>query len=572
MRKEPAVKLQALNNISPSDLPCPPQSALSIMRACSDNSVDLGQIAKMVANDPVLTTELMRVVNSSFYALGRELKSLSRAISIVGQRALRNIVLCLSVRDLINNGSIEGFDVTAFWEHTLRRAVSARLLGAKLGEFLGTQFDYDPDDCFTVGLIQDFGLLALFYLNPAKAQVWHSLATVDPDTRLDLENQHFTLTHDQLGQQLAQAWELPDEYAYALGAHHSVIGDPRATDLSKLLYCADWMTAVFSSDNKGGIIDQCRCVLDDMFTIAAVDINELLTAVPKETARSASMLGLKIDQQIDFEQVLREANIKLAEANLSYQELTWELEKALQERDRLAAELNRELELAREIQQSLLPQSGTQSLPITGLNVSARQLSGDFFDYFQLPDGRLYFNLGDVSGKGMNAALLMAKTSSLFRCLGKKVYNPGDLLELINNEICETSVRGMFVTMIAGIYDVGSGSLRLVNAGNPPALLFERGGKIRLLEAQTPPLGVIPGLTFPEVRCQLDGGSLYLFSDGVTETHIEDGSELGVKGLAKWLKDLQIKPPQQRLQMVVNRLTPKHTPLRDDITLMLIER
>ncbi|WP_455212013.1 SpoIIE family protein phosphatase, partial [Kaarinaea lacus] len=511
-----------------------------------------------------LATELLRVVNSSFYSLGRELKSLTRAISIVGQRALRNIVLCLAVRDLINNGSIVGFDVTAFWEHALRRAVSARLLG--------TLLDYDADDCFTIGLIQDFGLLAMFYLHPTKADVWQNLATADPDSRLDLENQHFACTHDQLGRQLAQTWQLPEEFALALGNHHSVIGDSCATDLSKLLYCSDWMTAVFSSDNKGGIIDQCRCVLDDMFAISNNDINDLLTAVPKQTAQAASMLGLKIDEQIDFEQVLREANIKLAEANLSYQELTWELEKTLQERDRLAAELNRELELAREIQQSLLPQTSTKSFPITGINVSARQLSGDFFDYFELPDGKLYFNLGDVSGKGMNAALLMAKTSSLFRCLGKKVYNPGDLLALINNEICETTVRGMFVTMIAGIYDANSDILRMVNAGNPPGLLFDRNGKIRLFEAQTPPLGVVPGLKFPEIKCQLNSGSLYLFSDGVTETQLADGHELGIKGLARWLKDSKIKPPQQRLQAIVERLTPKHKPLRDDITLMLIEQ
>ncbi|KPJ89025.1 MAG: hypothetical protein AMJ53_16165, partial [Gammaproteobacteria bacterium SG8_11] len=88
---------------------------------------------------------------------------------------------------------------------------------------------------------------------------------------------------------------------------------------------------------------------------------------------------------------------------------------------------------------------------------------------------------------------------------------------------------------------------------------------------QTPPLGVVPGLTFPEIKCQLNGGVLYLYSDGVTEAHTPDGGELGVKGLAKWLKDLHYKSPRQRLQAIVNRLTPKQKPLRDDITLMLIE-
>ena len=533
------------------------------MRACSDDTVDHAQLAKIVANDPVLTTELLRVVNSSFYALGREHTSLNRAISILGQRALRNIVLCLSVRDLIKNGSIEGFNVTEFWEHSLRRAVSARLLGTLLA--------IDPDDCFTAGLIQDFGLLALFYINPAKAPVWKTLAAVDPDTRLDVEVRQFGCSHDQIGQQMALAWQLPEDFAFAVGNHHNVIGGTEASQLSKLLYCADWMAAVFSSDNKGGIFDQCRCVLDDLFAVDSANINALLTAVPTETAQAAAMLGLAIEQQIDFDAVLREANIRLAEANLSYQELTWELEKALQERDRLAAELNRELELAREIQQSLLPQGSNEEFPITGINVSARYLSGDFFDYFPLSDGKIYFTLGDVSGKGMNAALLMAKTCSLFRCLGKKVRNPGDLLKLINDEICETSVRGMFVTLIAGIYDPANGQLRLVNAGNPPGLLFDTGGKIRLLEAQTPPLGIIPGLTFQEMKCQLDGGCLYLFSDGVTEATTADGTELGIKGLAKWLKELQLKPPQQRLHAVVDRLKQKQKPLRDDITIMLIE-
>lgn len=158
--------------------------------------------------------------------------------------------------------------------------------------------------------------------------------------------------------------------------------------------------------------------------------------------------------------------------------------------------------------------------------------------------------------------------NSLFRCLGKKVYNPGELLALINNEICETTVRGMFATMIAGIYEANSDMLRLVNAANSPGLLFDRSGNVRLLEAQTPLLGVVPELKFPEIKCQLKGGCLYLFSDGVTEGQTADGSELGVKGLAKWLKDLQLKPPQQRLQAIADRLTPKHKSLRDDITLL----
>jgi sigma-B regulation protein RsbU (phosphoserine phosphatase) len=102
-------------------------------------------------------------------------------------------------------------------------------------------------------------------------------------------------------------------------------------------------------------------------------------------------------------------------------------------------------------------------------------------------------------------------------------------------------------------------------------LLFNGNGKIRLLEAQTPPLGVVPGLEFKDISLSLNAGSLYLYSDGVTEAQIATGSQLGVKGLAKLIKELQLKPPAQRLQAIVDRLKHKQKPLRDDMTLMLID-
>ena len=144
---------------------------------------------------------------------------------------------------------------------------------------------------------------------------------------------------------------------------------------------------------------------------------------------------------------------------------------ALVEQERV----RRELELAAEIQRSLLPSPRPGSYPVHGVNVPARTVSGDFYDFFPSGDGRICFNLGDVSGKGMNAALLMAKTASLYRCLGKSEHSPGRLLGRLNEEICETATRGMFVTMVGGIYDPATGLVRLANAGHePPPSLCRR--------------------------------------------------------------------------------------------------
>lgn len=557
-----------IKSIKPADLPAPPEAALRIMRACSREKANSAEIANLAATDPVLTAELLRVVNSPFFGLGREIKSIPRAITILGHRALRNLALCISVRDALKQDSIPGFDTTVYWEDALRRAVSARLLAREAG--------MDPDECFTAGLLQDFGLLVMFFLNPDKAAVWNDLQTLDPDSRLTKEQEIFDTSHDQVVMLLAQTWTLPDELAVALGDHHSYVNDVnniRQPQLARLLYCSDWMTAVYTAADKNTVIERCHRILHETFNTGQQHTEKLLSDIPNQVEEAAAALGLRINQQTDYEQILHEANARLAEENLSYQELTWRLENTLKERDRLAEELNKELDLARDIQRSMLPAPMTSSFPITGVNIPARELSGDFFDYFYLnhDSGKIYFNLGDVSGKGINAALLMAKTSSLFRCLGKQVHQPSQLLAQINSELCETSTRGMFVTMVAGVYDPVNDRLSIVNAGHLPALLIQQDGTTRLLDAQAPPLGITSESTFLETEITLDGGCLYIFSDGITEGHLVDGSMLGIQGLVKLLAGLNKKPAQQRLQIITDYFNRTTSPLHDDITLLIVE-
>jgi len=299
----------------------------------------------------------------------------------------------------------------------------------------------------------------------------------------------------------------------------------------------------------------------------------MLESIPDEVELSAAALVIEIDEHIAFSQILYQANIRLNEDNVNFQELTLRLEQALDERDRLAAEINRELSLAREIQQSLLPVNQGDNYPVVGMNISAKMLSGDFYDFFELENGDIYFNLGDVSGKGVNAALLMAKTCSLFRCLGKRIKQPGQLLYEINNELCETSVHGMFVTMVAGVYTPSSGEIRLVNAGNPPALLFTESGLCREFEATAPPLGVISNTIYTEYEINLQNDSLYIYSDGVTEGYTADDSTLELSGLFKLIAGLSSNLSAiERLKKIVESITHTAKPLRDDVTLLLLEK
>ena len=167
----------------------------------------------------------------------------------------------------------------------------------------------------------------------------------------------------------------------------------------------------------------------------------------------------------------------------------------------------------------------------------------------------------------------MAKTSSLFRGLGKRIDRPGELLAQVNIELCETSIHGMFVTMVAGIYCPDTGMLSLVNAGNPPALLFSADGLAREIEAMAPPLGVLENAEFPEMEIELGENSLYMFSDGVTEGYVAEGRMLELSGLFRTIAAMDKSlSPSQRIHHIVEKFRHSSVPIRDDVTILLLEK
>jgi len=241
--------------------------------------------------------------------------------------------------------------------------------------------------------------------------------------------------------------------------------------------------------------------------------------------------------------------------------------------NRMAASLvdaeraRRELELAAEIQRSLLPAARPDPFPVQGLNVPARTVSGDFFDFVATADGRIGFCLGDVSGKGINAAILMAKTASLYRCMVKTIPSPAELLRLLNGEVCETATRGMFVTMAAGVYDPTSGAVQIANAGHEPPVCHVQ-GRFSIVEAGAPPLGIVPGFEIPETELLLRGGSLYIFSDGLTEAEAEPGRQLGREGFEALVAKFADLPPAGRVEAIAASVG--QLALKDDLTLLAV--
>lgn len=233
--------------------------------------------------------------------------------------------------------------------------------------------------------------------------------------------------------------------------------------------------------------------------------------------------------------------------------------------------LQRELELAGEVQRNLLPRNVPASSPVHGYNRPARGVSGDFYDLLVLPDGRSVFALADVSGKGMNAALIMVKAATLFRSWARRVPEPGRLLARIESELLETMSLGMFVTMVVGLYDPRTREVRLSNAGHEPPLLRAEDGSYRDFPASDPPLGIVAkreGNRYHETVIALGGGALYLYTDGATEGRLPDGRVAGAEGVRALIEQHAALPGAARLEALAAHYGDD---LRDDLTWLLIE-
>lgn len=233
--------------------------------------------------------------------------------------------------------------------------------------------------------------------------------------------------------------------------------------------------------------------------------------------------------------------------------------------------MRKELELAREIQVALLPHSGGEDFPVAGVNFPAREVSGDFYDFFRCADNRIYFNLADVSGKGFNSALLMIKASSLLHHLARTVPDPGELLARVNDELCETVTRGMFITIVSGFIDIEHGLITVANAGHQPLLYHHHNGSFENIHAQAPPLGIQTGMNFPVTTIPMEGGSLYIYTDGVTESLDENDRPLDVDGLINLIQSNPQSGATRQLENIITRIRRPGVNQRDDITLMVID-
>jgi serine phosphatase RsbU (regulator of sigma subunit) len=200
--------------------------------------------------------------------------------------------------------------------------------------------------------------------------------------------------------------------------------------------------------------------------------------------------------------------------------------------------MERELELAAAIQRQILPRDVPRiaGLAIAAKNVPTRQVGGDYFDFFPLPDGRLAFLVADVSGKGIPAALLVSTVHAAVHLQIDEAKSIADLVGRIDRHLQRYAVTRKFLTGFFGVLEPATGRLRYVSAGHNPAVLRRASGTLEELKATGVPLGMFPNASWTEETVPFEKGDLLcVYSDGVTEALNAAEEEFGLERLSRIL-------------------------------------
>ena len=245
-------------------------------------------------------------------------------------------------------------------------------------------------------------------------------------------------------------------------------------------------------------------------------------------------------------------------------------------------DIQSDLSVAREIQQAILPRNfglkmdDADKVDVFASMLAAKDVGGDFYDFFPIDDHRIGFTIADVSGKGVPAAIFMAVSRTLIKATALQEDRTDECMKTVNDILCEESVGSMFVTVFYGIYDLQTGHVAFTNAGHNPPYILKADGEVQVLQS-TPNLvlGAVEGMSFTSEWLDLNpGDALVLYTDGVTEAENKEHAQFGESRLEAALAESKGASSKQ----IVSNINAKvkefidGAPQSDDITQLVIRR
>ena len=242
-----------------------------------------------------------------------------------------------------------------------------------------------------------------------------------------------------------------------------------------------------------------------------------------------------------------------------------------------AARIDKELEFAKQIQCSSLPTVFPKSdaFKLYAQMITAKEVGGDFYDFYMLNDGTIAFLVADVSGKGIPAAMFMMRAKTVIRDLAERGLEPDEIFTIANEKLCENNDAGMFVTAWLGILDTKTGIMKFANAGHNPPLFKRSGEKFEYMKTRSGMLlAGMEGIKYRKNELQLiPGDKLYLYTDGVTEATDNNTQLYGEERLLDFVNSLESTDPESLCRLIkedVDKFV-GNAPQFDDITMLALD-
>ena len=370
------------------------------------------------------------------------------------------------------------------------------------------------------------------------------------------------------------SWESGEsrlEAVFALRSRYSAVG--------RLLFSDQSMEVARRVQIAGYVLAGLFCGAVVISLIVAVSLTRTMTGAVHEL-----YLGTERVNQSDFShRVVIQGDDQLTELGRSFNNMTESIERLIEE-SRERQRLQAELEIAREVQARLFPREPPQlkSLDVLGVCRPAQEVSGDFFDYVELSPTRLALVFGDVSGKGISAALVMASMHSIIRTQlslltgshGDLALSTAELVARANQQLYASTAADKFSTLFFGCYDEQESTLVYSNAGHLPPFLI-RGSEVRRLDVNGLVAGAFPHAQYESSKIELKAGDLFVaYTDGVTEPENAYGEEFGEQRLIEALLRHADRPINEIIQAVMQEVIEwtGETTLQDDMTMLVARR
>ncbi len=302
-------------------LPSLPSVAMKIVEEVKKDMSSIGDLVDIMSVDPALTTKILRVANSSFYAPPYKVDSVDKAVNIIGLEALKNIALSFVIVEGLKRKSIDEFNHELFWKRSITAAVSAEMISSKLRSTAG--------DVFVTPLLMDIGVYVMYLSRPDDYLKVLDRKKVSEMTTDEAEREVFGFDHMEAGSEVLKYWGIPEEIYMPIAYHHKVEDCPSEyLEMADVLMLADLTSSIYhgnKSAKKFGILGR---ILKDKMGISDVDVDGFNDSVAEKTVEILTTFEIDPGDMKPYSQLLGEANEELGKLNLSYEQLIMELKQA----------------------------------------------------------------------------------------------------------------------------------------------------------------------------------------------------------------------------------------------------